>query len=114
MATKSELMNHPTWTALRPGVTADHLGLVPSFFDLDDSRPARDQLNERYSHGGGWQPVRRDRIIACSSRSLLFRNDPSLLALADTLLREEAIVFYEGSWLSITQPDGSFEVARVD
>jgi hypothetical protein len=30
------------------------------------------------------------------------------------MLRDEEIRFYDYSWLAIVQPDGSFEVARVD
>jgi hypothetical protein len=40
--------------------------------------------------------------------------DPPFLALAWALLRDELLVIYEHEYLGIIQPDGSFEIARVN
>lgn len=44
------------WKFLNPEMTVEQLGYIPLFFAADDPRPAAEQLNERYAHGGGWRP----------------------------------------------------------
>ena len=46
------------WTIIARinGRPEDILGLLPMIFDSNDPRPAREQANERYAHGGGWNP----------------------------------------------------------
>jgi hypothetical protein len=95
------------FTLKHPGATALHLGYVPTFLSEDDPRPAAVQINEHYAHGGGWSPMRRGAFAALA-------DDPPLALIAEARLRDETLRFYEGSWLSITQPDGSFEVSRLD
>jgi hypothetical protein len=36
---------------------ADDLGFIPEFFNPHDPRPAREQLDTAYAHGGGWHPL---------------------------------------------------------
>ena len=38
-------------------VSVEMLGLIPYFLHPNDSRPAKEQFNERYAHGGGWQQL---------------------------------------------------------
>jgi hypothetical protein len=49
-----------------------------------------------------------------SDGKLKYPGDPIMQPLAETKLRDETIRYYEYSWLSITQPDGTYEVARLD
>jgi hypothetical protein len=92
-----------------------HLGAIPAFFDQADPRPARDQVNERYAHGGGWQPYGGFRPVAGGMQLRGHPEDPPLYAVAEAKLRDETIrLFQPGSWLGIFQPDGSFEIARCD
>ena len=46
--------------------------------------------------------------------SLTYPGDPPLKPIAMTQLRDEVILFYEYDWLCVIQPDGAFEVSRVD
>ena len=51
------------WIARNP----DDLGLLPSMLSEHDPRPAREQFDARYGHGGGWRPFtgfRFDRATA--------------------------------------------------
>jgi hypothetical protein len=101
-----------TWALLDPRVTPEHLGLLPMMLDTNDPRPAREQLDSNYQHGGGWRPfngfkLRRDN-------ALVYPGDPPTIPLAMTMLRDELIVFYESEWVAIIQPDRSFEVCRLD
>jgi hypothetical protein len=98
------------WT-LAPGVGADVLGLLPQFLDERDPRPAREQFDANYI--GGWWPV-EGGVRALPDGSLKYPGDPVLRPIAETRLRDEVIRVFEASFVSITQPDGSFEVARMD
>lgn len=94
-----------------PRVTNDMLGLLPYFLFESDPRPAREQLDDRYAHGGGWSPFRG---FTMTSTALEYPGDPPMLLLAEAWLRDETLRFYEGEWLAVVQPDGSYEVSRVD
>ena len=45
-----------TWIILDPSINSEHLGLLPMMLDPSDPRPAREQFDENYQHGGGWRP----------------------------------------------------------
>jgi hypothetical protein len=97
------------WVTLDPRVD---LGFLPSLISEDDPRPVAAQLDDKYRHGGGWDPVPgftvRDGYV------LKYPDDPPMAPLAMTSLRQEVIVFYPYSFLGVFQSDGSFEVSRVD
>jgi hypothetical protein len=93
--------------------TPEMVGLIPTFLDPDDPRPAREQLDANYSFGGGWSPLpgftyRED------DRSIKYPGDPRMLPLAGAKLRHETILVYPHAWVLILQKDGSFEIARMD
>lgn len=103
------------WHKLDSRATSDHLGLIPMWLNEDDSRPAREQLNAGYQHGGGWNPFHGFTMADDDDMWwLLYPGDPPTRSLAYTRLREEIIVVYEHAWVAIIQADGSFEVARMD
>ena len=105
-------MTRPTWTMLDSRMHLEHLGYLPSFLNNADPAPARKQLDENYSHGGGWVPFKG--FILDAKNALIYPGDPPLTPLAETYLRKEHILYYECSWVVIKQPDGSWEVARMD
>jgi hypothetical protein len=98
------------WYLLNPRMTPEVLGFLPSFFDEDDPRPAREQIDANYQ--SGWEPF--SGLTMLPNGCLSYPGDPPLHPLAETKLRDEIIRFYEAEWLAIIQPDGSWEVARVD
>lgn len=99
-----------TWKFYRG---AFDLGYLPMIFLASDPRPAREQANDRYRHGGGWQPFQGHRFDA-RRRQLCYPGDPPMRALAETKLRDETIILFEADWVMILQPDGSHEIARMD
>lgn len=103
------------WTLLPPQMTADMLGYIPEFLIADDPRSAREQFNDRYAMigGGGWHRTAA-RGLVMKDDGLHFPGDPVMVLLAEAKLRDETIRFYNRSWVSITQPDGSYEIARMD
>lgn len=88
------------------------LGLIPGFLSERDPRPAAEQFNSNYAHGGGWSPLKRwghvkDGIIK-------YPGDPQMAPIARATLRNETIYVYPHAWVGIFQPDGRFEIARMD
>lgn len=100
--------------AAERGYRLDALGLVPHFFWNSDPRPAKDQLADRYAHGGGYRPI-AGFTMDPDTADLQFIGDPPFRAVAEAWLRTERLLFYSNcSLLAIVQPDGSFVVTRVD
>ncbi len=100
------------WKMLHPKMTMEMLGLIPEMLSEHDPRPAREQFDQNYRHGGGWSPMpgfeRREGHV------LKYPGDPPLQPLARTQLRSELIVFYEPEIVAIFQQDGSFEACRMN
>lgn len=98
-----------------PRMTEDDLGFLPHFFSQADLRPAKEQLNENYAHGGGWHPYGEGKWkLDLVTHKLHYPGDPPMKVLAEAKLRDELILFYNYAIVAIVQPDGSFEVARID
>lgn len=95
-----------------PKATHEHLGLIPYMLDPDDRRPAREQFDENYQHGGGWRPFKGHTLMP--NDDLQYPDDPPLKPLAEMRLRNERILMYEFGWVVIIQPDGSYETCRMD
>lgn len=100
------------WEMLHPRMTMSHLGLLPDMISHHDPRPAKEQLDSNYQHGGGWSPMRGFTLQ--EDNSLTYPGDPPLPPRAQAKLREELIVFYDYAWVAVIQPDRSFEVCRMD
>lgn len=92
------------------------VGFLPGFLDENDSRPAVEQINTAYSHGGGWMDFKGFELVGGDGKpySLKYPGDPLTHELSRANLRKEKLVFFEHSWLAVIQPDGSFRVARLD
>lgn len=100
------------WTLLHPRMTVEHLGLLPGMLDPSDPRPAREQLDDGYRHGGGWDPFHGFTLLA--NGNLTYPGDPPTRPIAETRLRDELVVLYEHDWVAVIQPDRNFEVCRMD
>jgi hypothetical protein len=117
------------FTFLDPRANGDHLGLIPMFLCEDDPRPAVEQFNERYAHGGGWRDLtvgdRGFHLMGGNPGMLKYSGDPPMHPLASAYLHRvgesgddawtgERIVVYESGFVAVIQPDGEFRVARLD
>jgi hypothetical protein len=106
-------MTVPIWIMLDNRLTM--INQVAPLFTMiseDDPRPARDQLDAGYRHGGGWMSFVGHTLNA--DDSLSYPGDPSIYPVAMTRLRDETILVYPHDWVAIVQPDRSFEVCRMD
>jgi len=92
--------------------TPEDAGLIPMMLNLEDERPARDQLDANYQHGGGWRPM--GKFKARRDGSLQYPGDPAIEPLAVMHFRDELVLVYPYGFVGIFQQDGSFEVARMD
>lgn len=95
------------WHKISPRVD---LGYLPIMLVESDPRPAAEQFQARYVFGG-WAPQAN---FTMHGEALIYPGDPPLQPIAWTQLRAERILLYEGDWVVILQPDGSFEAARMD
>jgi hypothetical protein len=99
-------------TLLHPNCTLEHLGFLPGWLDENDPTPAKEQLGRNYMHGGGWRPFTGFKMIR--EFCLKFPGDPILRPIAQFKLHNEFIFMYDHAWVSIVQPDKTFEVCRMD
>lgn len=102
------------WAERYPGAA----GIVPSFLSLQDSRSAREQINENYAHGGGWREfvgfVAGGEWEDPQNFTLNYPNDQPVRAKAYCKFREELVILFDYDWCAIVQRDGTCEVARLD
>lgn len=112
-------MSTPAIIVLEPGIPMREagalIGELPCFVDDKDPRPAREQFNANYQHGGGWLPFGQGQwTLNFTTWTLSYPGDPPLYPVAIMKLRDERIVIYRHAIVMILQPDNSFEVARMD
>lgn len=100
--------------AILSGHHPEELGILPDFIDQTDPRPAAEQFEERYQHGGGWRPLKGFKQVKAGGISLKYPGDPPFHPIACWPLREEMIVVYRYGFVAVFQRDGSFEIARLD
>lgn len=113
------IYNGLTWQSPHASCTVDHLGMLPSFVSAVDERPAKDQINVAYAHGGGWHgSTDRFRLNQSkpipSLRSIQYP-DESFRLIAQVQLRDELIMLFENAWVAIKKSgQDEVEVALVD
>lgn len=93
-------------------VAAESIGQIAFWLDDADPRPAAEQLDEHYAHGGGWHPF--DGFVLHKDSSIKYPGDPAMKPIAAIAFRKELILFYPMAWVMILQRDGTFEICRMD
>jgi hypothetical protein len=97
-------------TFYHPKCTIHHWGYIPSFLFEEDLRPAKEQFNDRYP--GGWQPF--NGFTKDEENRLHYPGDPVQFPVSEIQFRNERIILYQHDWVCIIQPDGTWEVCRMD
>lgn len=101
-----------------PFTNPDAAGFLPMFFNPHDPRPAKEQAHTAYAHGGGWRPFEgfdlKQPAHFGGGYFLIYPGDPPMYERSRGRLRDELIVLFESDWVAIIQPDGSYEIARMD
>jgi hypothetical protein len=111
---RAALAGEHAWTTFVPGFTVAHLGYLPDILLPDDPRPVQAQLEDRYAHGGGYRSSGFDKFRLDPGLVLQWPEDPPQHPLAATLIHDELVVLYPHALLLVMQPDGKWEVTRVD
>lgn len=96
------------------------LGYIPGFMSNLDPRPAKEQINERYAHGGGWNKFDGFKLDA-KTGSLVYPvpeeegGDEKYEPIAISMCHDEVIMVYPHAWVCIlTKATKAWEVARLD
>lgn len=91
-------------------------GLLPKFADENDPRPIREQLDESYAHGGGWQsfPGFTLRKNGMGNYSLIYPDDPPRRELTRAPFRGQLVVLFESEWVGIIENDELVDVSRMN
>lgn len=100
------------WRKVHPKACPEMLGFIPSFLSGADPRPAREQLDANYSHGGGWSPFSGFKMLP--SGDIQYPDDDVTHCLYEAKLRFEVVRVYEHAWVAIIQANGEFEISRMD
>jgi hypothetical protein len=100
---------------LAPKTRFEDLGLLTLMLDDSDPRTASQQFDEHYC--GGWFPsqgINGTGKMHPTNFTFSYPGDPPLRPIAMTKLRDEIVVFYDHGFVAIFQPDGKWEMARLD
>lgn len=101
--------------ALLNGMTREGLGFLPEFLSAASPAPATKQLNDNYSHGGGWRPIKGFTLEkALPDTVLKYPNDPDLKVVAATKCNNQIVLVFQHAFVAVLWPDGKYEVARMD
>lgn len=90
----------------------DAVGVLPYWLDAADPRPAAEQFNTAYTHGGGWRSF--DGFVLRADNTIKYPGDPPYKPMARMQLRDETIFVYPHAWVAVVQPDRSFQICRMD
>jgi len=90
----------------------DLVGFIPMMLNEADPRPATEQLDTGYAHGGGWRPMKRWKVL--EDKSISYPGDPAIVPVAKIIFRDETIYIYPHAWVMVEKASGSFEIARMD
>ena len=90
------------------------LGDIPLWLSEHNTGDAVEQIDRMYAPiGGGWRDSTGHKLDA--ERGLLsYPGDAPLRLIARAKLRDEDVLFFDGSWVAVVQADGASRVARID
>lgn len=94
-------------------------GFIPMMLDTENPKSAAEQLHDGYAHGGGWRPFKgftREQNGTRNQWRLRYVGDQPMYSITAVQMRDEVIVVYEGSWVTVhnvNTPD-EFVCARMD
>lgn len=101
--------------------TLDHLGFLPMILQSSDPRPVAEQLEDRYSHGGGYRPSKDNKwkLVNRDNFYLRYPGDPVFKPACKFIFphtKEVAFFYPDGSFLLIVQAEGfgEYVITRVD
>ncbi len=106
--------NSIQWKQRNQSIDPYWLGFIPQWLDENNPEPAAKQFDNNYQHGGGWHAFGKDKYTMNAAGDIKYPGDPYNKWLFEGQFRDEVIRVHEHEFVSITQPDGTFEVCRMD
>lgn len=90
------------------------LGTIPDMLCPSIPVSAVEQIDAAYRDiGGGWRDT-PGLQLNIEAGTLTYPDDPPRQLIAQGKLRDERILFFDGAWIAVVQPDESYRVARID
>jgi hypothetical protein len=86
-------------------------GFILTFLDTDDPRGAKEQFDQHYI--GGWHSF-QGFTFDKTTMELRYKGDPPYKMMSALFFRDEVIVLYPHSWVMVIQPDGDWEISRMN
>lgn len=88
-------------------------GIVPTFLDPRDPRPAWEQIDEHYQ--AGWHPLPGFEITETDSGVMLaYAGDPPLHSISALRFRDETLYMCPHEWCVAKGRSGEWEACRLD
>lgn len=104
------------WEFLHPNMTEYLLGHIGRALSENNPKTAAEQITALYPFGG-WNPTfssKLNNIRHLGDGIMKYPGDPPQRPIARAKLRDETICIYNSEFWAIFQPDGSFEMCRLD
>jgi len=103
------------WVTRNP----EMLGMLPMIISEYDGRPAAEQIEERYAHGGGYSPYGKGKWALSGESTLLearleYQGDRPLREIARIRLKTETVIVFEYAFVAILGDDEELNVTRMD
>ena len=97
---------------LHPGGLDYAAGIIGLLDNLDE--PFVAQIERNYQHGGGWRPL-PGWTFDGQARTIKYPRDEALKPLVEIVTEAgDVALVYAYAWVCVVQPDGAFDVARLD
>jgi hypothetical protein len=93
----------------RIGDRIEDWGIIPSFLDTEDPRPARAQFDAHY----GWRGFPGVTFIP-ETKTLTYPGYPPLEPIGGLWFRNELLLLFDFAWTVIVEPDDIWRVVRLD
>jgi hypothetical protein len=91
----------------------DIVGNIRYFASESHKDKLSEQFDKAYSFGGGWRPF-PGFTMDKDDGTITYPEDPPFKPLAVSKFREQTVYVYNYGWVAIVEPDGSFEISRMD
>lgn len=105
------------------GITNADLFFLRGIFQEEDPQSVEEQINTRYAHGGGFDPMEgwtlfegweKEGDARMSYPGSELEDATEVREIARGQVRGTILVLFDYEFLAIIKPDGAFQVTRVD
>lgn len=107
-------MSKNLWNTENP----QQLGYLPEIIRADDPRPLREQIADRYAHGGGYHELSgfglTDGDTGSGKAKLHYPGDPDLNEVGRLQVNDELFIVFDYAFVALVDASGTFTVMRMD